>query len=190
MMAFAGKRGPGRPNSDVQKRMRLSLKDKAAIFEEFQKGQTTHAVLGAKHGVARTTITALVKDLSALSEDERAKLTKNEAKASSAPRFPHLDQAVFRALLDARANNLPVSGPMLQDLAMEFAEALGVADQFKASTGWLLNFRERHGLKHYRLSGDSAAVDRNVTKAAQDELQELIGQFDPNGMYAAGRRNW
>lgn len=73
---------------------------------------------------------------------------------------------IENALLDwfkqQRANNVPVSGPMLQVKAEAFAVILK-KDSFKCNASWIQRFRSRHNIVHGKISGESAVVDRSIT---------------------------
>ena len=55
---------------------------------------------------------------------------------------------------EARSMNLPISGPLLQETAKEFAKKSGRED-FAASSGWLDSFKKRHQIVFKTLSGES-----------------------------------
>ncbi|KAG0422161.1 hypothetical protein HPB47_002002 [Ixodes persulcatus] len=57
-----------------------------------------------------------------------------------------------------RARNVPLSGELLQQKARDFACILG-CDDFKASSGWLQRFKDRHSIVGKVVSGESAAAD-------------------------------
>jgi len=50
--------------------------------------------------------------------------------------------AVHKWLLVMRSENIPISGTILKEKALEFAEELGV-ESFQASQGWLAKWKTR-----------------------------------------------
>ena len=51
--------------------------------------------------------------------------------------YEDLEKACYKWLLNARNQNIPVSGNILKVKALYFAKELGCDDTFKASDGWL-----------------------------------------------------
>ena len=45
---------------------------------------------------------------------------------------------------------IPVSGPMMQEKALAISQQLNLSD-FKASTGWLRSFKQRHDINGARI---------------------------------------
>jgi len=68
-----------------------------------------------------------------------------------------------------RAQNIPVTGPMLQAKAAETASSLQI-EKFSASSGWLEVFRRRNNINFRALCGESA----NVNKAAADDRKQHL----------------
>ena len=80
----------------------------------------------------------------------------------------------------ARDKTIPLSGPILQSKALEFASQLDIAD-FKASNGWLEKFKARHVIKAFTVSGESAGVDLQ-TKDFRSRIPEICSDFE-TGLY-------
>jgi hypothetical protein len=57
-------------------------------------------------------------------------------------KFEQVNKAVHKWLLMLRSENIPISGPMLKEKALEFAKELGV-ESFQASEGWLTKWKNR-----------------------------------------------
>ena len=63
------------------------------------------------------------------------------------------------------------------------AELLKI-EGFKASNGWLDNFKERHGIVFKSVQGEAAAVDlKNVDKWRQGILSKLLAEYSPENVF-------
>ncbi|GBN14012.1 hypothetical protein AVEN_125600-1 [Araneus ventricosus] len=85
--------------------------------------------------------------------------------------YPEVEGCVRKWFIHCRYQNLPVSGLMLQKKAEDFAKELDSKSEFKASSGWLANFKERHNNVLRKLCGDSASVDAS---SYEEWLSELL----------------
>jgi hypothetical protein len=79
---------------------------------------------------------------------------------------------VFKWFKQARANNIPLNRPIIQEKAMEFVTDLKFMD-FKASNGLLESWRSRFSIGFFKVCGESADVDDNVV----DDFQSKIGKI-------------
>ena len=52
-----------------------------------------------------------------------------------------INELMFLFFSQAKAKNLPLSGPILQSKALVFAEKLGI-QEFRASNGWLTSWKQ------------------------------------------------
>ena len=73
---------------------------------------------------------------------------------------------------------LPISGPMLQEKALQFAKDLGNTE-FKASNGWLESFRKCNNIAFYVKSGEKADVDIAVVEDWKEKLLTLLVGYNP-----------
>jgi DNA-binding XRE family transcriptional regulator len=95
--------------------MELSLRQKSEVLLRIQKGESQRK-LAEQYGVSKTTI-ANIK-------------TENE----------EVNNIILEFFIKCRAQNIPVTGPMLQAKAAEIALSLQI-EKFTASNGWLEAFR-------------------------------------------------
>lgn len=80
---------------------------------------------------------------------------------------------------------MPLSGAILQQKALGFACMLGCHD-FKASSGWLQKFKERHTIVGKVVSGESAAA--NAVGAAdwlRSRVPEIFARYEAADVYNA-----
>ncbi|GBM81031.1 2-(3-amino-3-carboxypropyl)histidine synthase subunit 2 [Araneus ventricosus] len=68
-----------------------------------------------------------------------------------------LDRAVYKWYCECIKNGISVSGPGICDKALDLNKEFGGDPEFKASGGWLQNFKTRHGL---HLSVSDAGSDK------------------------------
>jgi len=80
-----------------------------------------------------------------------------------------VNNIVLEFFIKCRAQNIPVSGPMLQAKTAEIASCLQI-EKFSASSGWLEAFRRRNNINFRALHGESANVDK---EAADDWKRHL-----------------
>jgi hypothetical protein len=64
-----------------------------------------------------------------------------------------INENTWQWFLKARYYNIPVSGPLIQEAALKFAEVENKLD-FKASKGWLEKFTIAHNITFKSLSGN------------------------------------
>ena len=63
---------------------------------------------------------------------------------------------------------LTISGPMLQEKALQFAKDLDNTE-FRGSNGWLKSFRTRNNIAFYTKSGDKADVGIAVVEDMENK---------------------
>jgi len=82
-----------------------------------------------------------------------------------------------------RAQNLPVSGPLLREKAREFGKLLK-HDQFQCSSGWLDRFKMRYKIVFRDVSGEAAAVDSDLCDVwtTTKRLPDLLSANAPRDM--------
>jgi ribosomal protein S10 len=69
-----------------------------------------------------------------------------------------VDNIIQKFFIKCRAQNIPVTGPMLQAKAAEIVSSLQI-EKFTASNGWLEAFRHRNNINFRVLCGESANSD-------------------------------
>lgn len=80
-----------------------------------------------------------------------------DAKCVWMPAYDEVERAVYKWFL-VRSRNIPVSGPMIQQKARDFAFLLDKPD-FNGGSGWLQGFKERYDIVGKTVTGESSAVD-------------------------------
>ena len=82
----------------------------------------------------------------------------------------------------ARSMNIPISGPLIQEKALEFATSLGI-NEFKASNGWLCRFNQRHNLVCGKMSGERGSVDEKTVINWKEKLPSIWSGYQPRDIF-------
>ncbi|XP_064468534.1 tigger transposable element-derived protein 6-like [Ornithodoros turicata] len=162
-------------SQNPRKRKVLCLEDKAAIIAAVSRGEKKKDVaLG--FGIAQSSLSTILKEKEKImSSVERG--SSSQRKKVKRPSYEEIEKALFAWFMDVRARNVPVSGAMLIQKAKDFGCMLG-CDDFKASNGWLQNFKARHQIVGKVISGESASWK-------EERLPHVLSSFDPADIYNA-----
>ena len=70
-----------------------------------------------------------------------------------------LEDAMYVWFSQRRSLGEPISGPLICEKALQFNEQLNGPKYFKASSGWLKNFKSRHGIRELDIEGEKFSSD-------------------------------
>lgn len=77
-----------------------------------------------------------------------------------------------------RAENIPLSGPLVKENPLQIAENLGISD-FDCSNGWLWRFQQRHPISSQKVCGEANKVNEETANKWISEFQQLLKQYHP-----------
>ncbi|MDD9361381.1 MAG: hypothetical protein PV344_00395, partial [Anaplasma sp.] len=117
--------------ANVKKRTSLTFATKLEIICRVEKGEKSS--VAEAYNIPRSTLSTLLKTKSDIKA--KAERSKNSgARRVRTPAFENVERSLHKWFMDARARNIPVSGPMLQLKAKDFA-FIHRAKNFAASSG-------------------------------------------------------
>ncbi len=93
-----------------------------------------------------------------------------------------LNETVWEWFQDLTSRNYVLSGPLIQQRAREFAEAMNIHD-FKASNGWLDRFVKRHNIVYRTRSGERGDVDQETVDAWRERLPGLLAGYETKDVF-------
>lgn len=167
-----------------RKRKVLSLELKAKMIQEVADGEKKKKV-AERYDVPLSTLSTILKAKNTIICAVNSSDRSTERKRVKAATYVDVEKAVFTWFMEMRAKNIPMSGAVLQQKALAFACMLGCHD-FKASSGWLQRFKERHNIVGKVVSGESA--EANAVGAAdwlRDRVPGIVAQYDSASIYNA-----
>ncbi|XP_035680164.1 tigger transposable element-derived protein 4-like [Branchiostoma floridae] len=168
-------------NTSSPKRKPLTLQQRVEVLRVHDQTKKSTRKLAEQFNCGKTQIDGILKRKREIMEEfennapldrKRARTTGNE----------ELNMLLWEWFKDATARKLPVSGPMLQVKALEFAKELG-RDDFKASNGWLGAFRKRHNIKFGTMSGEKGDVSEEVTESWKERLPQICEGYDARDIF-------
>lgn len=167
-----------------KKRKQFSLQEKVDLFKEIDAGKK-QIDLCRERGIAPSTLATILKDREKVLKLHRESQLAPTRKRLRLGNFQDVDQAVLTWFKDARLQNVPVSGPMLQAKAREFADALEVTG-FDASSGWLFRFRQRNGITWQVVSGEEKAADKEGADSwRNDRFRGIAESYSEDDIFNA-----
>ncbi|XP_040078498.1 tigger transposable element-derived protein 4-like [Ixodes scapularis] len=95
--------------------------------------------VAATFKITRSTLSTILKNKSTI-KNQAHERPNADSKRIRKPAYDAVEKTLYQWFLDIRAQNLPVSVPMLQSKARDYAFVMGVED-FTGGTGWLQRFK-------------------------------------------------
>ena len=165
-------------SNGLKPRVRLEIKKKVEVLNFLTTGKK-QIEAAKRFNLPRTTVTQIVKDKDKIME-EFSQNRNSKAKAFMKSPYIAIDDPLVRWVTFARENKVPVTGPIIQEKALEFANEIGL-EGFNASNGWLTRFKARHNLCGKVVSGEEGDVNENsVAQWREETLPGLIEGYSEN----------
>ena len=150
----------------------LSLQQKSEVLLRVQKGESQRK-LAKQYGMSKTTIANIKKNEHSIINSVENNCSQNRKRKMRKTENEEVNNIILEFFIKWRAQNIPVTGPMLQAKAAEIASSLQI-EKFSTSNGWLEAFRRRNNINFRALCGESANVDK---AAARDWKRHLAAVF-------------
>ena len=179
------KRKLGAISTPSPKRVRkdLTLKDKINLIDESEKlPKVTQKELSVKFGIGTTTVSDILKRKEFYRKQFKEDASSKRQRFISESKFGDLNETVFKWFQQARSKNIPISGPIIQEKALQFARELGYND-FKASSGWLDSWKSRFNIGHFKICGESADVDLEKVNEFKEKIPGLIVGYSNENIF-------
>ena len=125
-----------------RKKAVLTIKEKYLALKELEKEGTSKKSIAEKYGVPPNTLSYWIKNKADIFTNyESGQYGAKRQKLSSA-KYDNIDKAVYKWFVNARERNVPISGQIIREKALDFAKQFNEPD-FKASEGWLDKWKHR-----------------------------------------------
>ncbi|KAK7863053.1 hypothetical protein R5R35_006476 [Gryllus longicercus] len=132
----------------------LTLGEKIELIEEHEQGNTSVKDLVMKFKVGKTQVYDTLKNKGKIKIEWLKGIPENRKRLSRTTSYEKINVIIWEWFVSARAEGIPISGPMIQAKAIEVAQKLGKTE-FKASNGWLESFRLRNNIVFNKVYGET-----------------------------------
>jgi hypothetical protein len=118
-------------------------------------------------------------------------IRENDIGKQRPSKFPKVEELLREWLIETRASNIVLSDALIRQKAKDTARLLDISDEkFKASSGWVENFKHRHGIRGGVWHGDGkdARHARAVEAGVVDQTAIDMSRMNPTfgGMMGNG----
>lgn len=157
-----------------RKRIVLSVSDKLKIIDQLKNGASGSS-LAREYGVGQATISDIKKNSDAITkfasllDSEDGSLHRKTMKMAE---NQNLDTAVYTWFMQVRCQGQPISGPLICEKALEMNKKLGGNADFNATTGWLMRFKSRHGIRNLDIQGEKLSADTEAAAHFKESLNK------------------
>jgi hypothetical protein len=94
-------------------------------------------------------------------------------------KFPEVEEQLQKWLQEMKRDSVMFTDAMIRQKAKETAKKLHIPDNmFKASSGWVENFKHRHGIRGGIWNGDRANTSTGTLGDGEPGLSSLHSAFD------------
>lgn len=166
--------------SSKRKLKTLTFAEKLKVIEAVKSGLKRKNV-AAQFGIHESTLSLILKKENDILKKQELGESLQRKRLRLAE-FPQLEQCLFTWFKQCRNKNISVSGPILKEIAEEFAKSLGI-HTFRGSNGWLEKFKKRHDLAFKKVCGEHASVSKEVCQERKCEKQCLVNSYNPNDVF-------
>uniref|UniRef100_A0A8C6D4Q2 Tigger transposable element derived 7 n=1 Tax=Moschus moschiferus TaxID=68415 RepID=A0A8C6D4Q2_MOSMO len=155
----------------------LNLEEKMKVLSRIEAGRSLKSVMD-EFGISKSTFYDIKKNkkliLDFVLKQDMPLIGAEKRKRTTGAKYGDVDHAVYMWYQQKCSAGVPVKGVELQAAAERFAQCFGRTD-FKASTGWLFRFRNRHAIGNRKVCAEQvlSSASENVESFRQ-KLSMLI----------------
>lgn len=169
-----------------KKKTPLNLAQKVDLIRAVEEGLKSRTVLASEFGLSKSSVSDIVKQKAKLLEAYNSGEYAPHRKRMRKSMYTDVEDALLIWLRQSLHFNMPISGPIIQRKAKEFANILG-HHGFSCSSGWLARFKARHMIsfknKTCEIGTTSGELTSNKWFAAQ--LPSSLSEFSLDNVFMA-----
>lgn len=156
----------------------LSLKKKTEILDKVKRG-VSYKNICREYDIVKSTITKLKNNESKIrdfvSQCDSIPVKRKTLKKGD---FPKMENDLYQWFLHLRNKNIQVTSDMLCQKAIIYNKKHNGDPEFVASSGWMTNFKNRHGIRFLTISGEKLSSNPELVEPFLVKLKDKIEEMD------------
>ncbi|CAL1266472.1 unnamed protein product [Larinioides sclopetarius] len=163
----------------------LNLSDKVNLILEVEKSpHIKKKILAKKYGIPPNTLSTILKNKTIILERYASNINP-ECKRLKPCAFPEIESALIAwcQTYHIERGNIPISGIMLREKAMDLAKLMGV-DEFKGSSGWLEKFKARYRIALKSLNGEIKDITEDYQTGEEETSSEILKNYNADNIFS------
>lgn len=157
----------------------LTIERKTKVIEAVEAGTKRKKEIAAEFNIPVSTLSTILKN-----KDKIMSSVGKSVKRQREAEYPDIEKCTYKWFLSCRSQNIPISGPLIREKAVQFAKKLKHSN-FAASVGWLGNFKKRHGISFKSICGESKDVNDETCELWKSNLHSIIESYSPKDVFNA-----
>ncbi|XP_069832253.1 tigger transposable element-derived protein 1-like [Dendropsophus ebraccatus] len=172
--------------SALKKRKAITMEVKLDIIKIYDKGETATDIRRSL-GLSRSTVATIIKDKDRILEHVKgsAPMKATVITKQRSGLIIEMERLLVLWLEDQNQRCIPVSLMVIQEKARRLFEALkrergeeSESEEFVASRGWFMRFKERANFHNIKVQGEAASGDEKAAREFPKALAQIIAEGD------------
>lgn len=150
-------------SNENNRKSALSVEQRFEIVQQLESGASITRV-AAKYDVHPATVRRIRRNAATVCQLVEQGVEMRRRRNLRKPANEELDTRLYTWFLEQRALGDPITDLILLEKAIELNKEFGGPSTFKASRGWLWNFKNRHGIRLSNFFGERGDADAAVAQ--------------------------
>ena len=162
------------------KRKRLILSDKIEVIADFEKGKPA-SLIAFERKISEQSVRDIYKrkhEIKAFAKKMDCDPSQSKRKNLKKCKYELLDELMIKWFQQQREAANHLTGPICLEVAKEFAEELGIPEDFLCSRGWFDKFKDRYGIRDLPVHGEKLSSNSESADSFVEFFRRLIVEND------------
>jgi len=169
-------------------RKSLTILEKQSILKDLDNNISIYD-LEKRFSIPKSTLYKIKSEKEALINTHK-NITSNSKRIISESKYEIINEFMVSFISHCNNHGLPINGPLIKEISLRFANEKNLGD-FKASNGWLSNFKSKNNIQYKKICGESLSADihaanlftENFENTVEGYIQDDIFNLDETALF-------